>query len=240
MTASTAAGTIMSIGSNNVLDPTIDTYIAVGEVVTLPEFGRQYNEISYKPLATRGVQKFKGSFDDGSLAISVAKDLGNAGQAAVLVARDVDLDYNFKVVANDAVAPNIVTGIAISVATPGLVTDTAHGLPAGTAVKFTVGTVPTGLTLGTTYYICAGATLLVNTYALATSYANAILGTGITTTGSPGAGLTRTTIPASSIQYMKAKVLSFTTKYDNVDAVVMATLNLSIKSGSILEIPHLP
>ena len=239
MGVSTAAGATLSIGTTAAVGST-DTFVAVGEVVGIPEFGRVYNVIKYTPLATRNVQKFKGSYDDGDIAVPLGKNLGDVGQAAMLVARDVDLDYNFQIVANDAVAAAAVTGVAISVATPGLVTDTAHGLPAGTAVKFSVGTVPTGLTLGVTYYVCGGATLLTNTYAVATTYALAIAGTGITTTGSPGAGLTRTTVPSATIMLLKAKVTSFTTKMDNVDSVIMSTASLSIKSGSIVETPHLP
>lgn len=240
MTANTAAGTTISIGTT-ATDPTTDTYLAVGEVTTIPEFGRVYKSITYNPIATRGTKKFKGSYDDGSVAIAMAKSSGDAGQQAVLAARDVDADYNFKIVANDAV-PAAVSTVGISVATPGLVSLTAHGLPAGTAVKFAngAGTLPTGLTAGTTYYVCGGATLLANTFAVATTYANAIAGTGVTTTGSPGVGNTLTTLPSSTTQTFKAKVLSYTTKYDNVDAVVMSTMNLDITSGSIVETPHLP
>ena len=239
MGVSTAAGATLSIGTTAAVGST-DTYTAVGEVVGLPEFGRVYNVVKYTPLATRNVQKFKGSYDDGDIAIPLGKNLGDAGQAAMLVARDVDLDYNFQIVANDAVAVGITTGIAISVATPGIVTAAAHGLPAGTAVKFSVGTVPTGLTLGVTYYVTSGATLLAGSFAVSTTLALALAGTGITTTGSPGSGLTMTTVPSNTVMLLKAKVTSFTTKMDNVDSVIMSTASLSIKSGSIVETVHLP
>ena len=49
--------------------------------------------------------------------------------------------------------PGVVT---ITIASPGVVSWTAHGLTAGTAVKFsTTGALPTGLTAGTTYYVLA-------------------------------------------------------------------------------------
>lgn len=240
MTVSTAAGATLSVGTTAAVGST-DSFTAVGEVVTLPEFGRVYNIIKYLPLSSRGVQKFKGSYDDGDLAVSLGKSLGDAGQAAMLVARDVDADYNFKIVANDAV-PVVTATVGISVAAPGLVTLTAHGFPAGMALQLAAGSgaLPTGLVAATTYYVTSGATLLTNTFALSSSLANALAGTAITTTGSAGVGNTQTTQPSATTQLFKAKVVSFTTVYGGVDAVVMSTCSLSIKSGSIVETVHLP
>jgi hypothetical protein len=86
---STAAGSTLYIGTTASVAST-DSFTAVGEVTEIPEFGRQYNEIKYAPLSSRAVQKFKGSYDDGSVTISMGKDLSDAGQAAMLVARDSD------------------------------------------------------------------------------------------------------------------------------------------------------
>lgn len=240
MAVSTAAGATLSIGTTAAVGST-DTFTPVGEVVTLPEFGRVYNIVKYLPLSSRGVQKFKGSYDDGDLVVSLGKSLNDAGQAAMLTARDVDADYNFQITANDAVAAATST-VGISIATPGLVSLTAHGFPAGTAVKFAngAGTLPTGLTAGTTYYVTSGATLLANTFAVSTTLALALAGTGVTTTGSPGVGNTLTTLPTATTQLFKAKVISFTTIYAGVDSVVMSNCNLTIKSGSIVETVHLP
>lgn len=236
----TAAGTSFLIGTT-LLDPTVDTYTAVGNVSNIPEFGRAYNEVKFSPLGTRGVLKIKGSFDDGSITVECAKDPSDAGQAAVLIARDQDFDFNFKIVANDAVPVVTSPTLTMTVAVPGIVTGyTAHGLPAGTAVKFTGGTPPTGIVIGTTYYVTSGATLLANTFALSSTYALALAGTAITTTGSPGSALVLITIPAATFQLLKAKVLSYTTAYTTIDNVVMAKVALSIKSGSLVETPHLP
>jgi len=44
--------------------------------------------------------------------------------------------------------------VTITIASPGVVTDTAHGMSAGQKIKFTTtGALPTGLTAGTTYYV---------------------------------------------------------------------------------------
>jgi hypothetical protein len=70
------------------------------------------------------------------------------------------------------------TPVTITIASPGLVTDTAHGLSDGQALEFaTSGALPTGLTAATTYYINASACPdPTNKYWVYTSYANAIAG----------------------------------------------------------------
>jgi hypothetical protein len=74
--------------------------------------------------------------------------------------------------------PNIVT---ITIATPGVLTLNVGGLTDGMAViLLTTGSLPTGLTSGTVYYV-GGAS--GSTFKLATTYANAIAGTFITTSG---------------------------------------------------------
>jgi hypothetical protein len=94
--------------------------------------------------------------------------------------------------------------VTISNASPGVVTWNSHGLTAGTPVYFTTtGALPTGLTAATIvggatgtrtlltsptlYYVCAGSTLLTNSFTVATSLANAAAGTGVNTS-SAGSG----------------------------------------------------
>jgi len=72
--------------------------------------------------------------------------------------------------------------VTITIATPAVLTKTAHGLTTGDQVSFdTTGALPTGLVAGTIYYVIfVGA----NTFRVATSLVNANAGTAITTTGS--------------------------------------------------------
>jgi microcystin-dependent protein len=72
--------------------------------------------------------------------------------------------------------------VTISIAAPGVITLNAHGLATGSPIYLTTtGALPAGLSANTIYYaIVTG----VNTFTLATTYANAKAGTGITTTGS--------------------------------------------------------
>jgi len=71
--------------------------------------------------------------------------------------------------------------ITVTIATPGVVTWTGHGLSTGSAVQFTTtGALPTGITAGTTYYAIK---VNANTFQLASSATNAYAGTAITTSG---------------------------------------------------------
>jgi len=73
--------------------------------------------------------------------------------------------------------------VTITIATPGVVTWTGHGLTEGAPVIFsTTGALPTGLTAGTTYYV--GKNVTANTFSVATSVANAAAGTYVATSGS--------------------------------------------------------
>lgn len=235
MGASTAAGAKILIGTTASVAAT-DTFVEIGEVVTIPEFGRSYNEIKHNPLSSRGTQKFKGSYDDGSITISLGKDASDAGQAAVIAALDIDSDYNFKVVANDGVAALSILGVSISAATPGVVTSVAHDLAVNTAVKFTAGagTLPTGIVAGTTYYVKT--VLSADTFSVSATPG----GAAIATTGSPSGTYTMETVPAGTYQLFKAKVMSYTTNIGSLDDIIKASVMLGIKSGSIVETARIP
>lgn len=240
MGVATAAGAKLYIGTTATVGST-DSYTEVGEVASLGEFGRTYAEVTWTPINSRGVQKFKGSYNDGSMAVGLGRDINDAGQAAMKTALDIDADYNFKVVANDDVAVTTAT-VTITIAAPGVVSWAAHGFAAGTAVSFaTTGALPTGLSAATTYYVCDDANLAAGAFALSTTFALAIAGTAITTSSTQSGVHTGTSVPAGSYQLMKAKVMSYTTNFGNgPDNVVQATAGLGIKSGSITEQVHLP
>ena len=84
--------------------------------------------------------------------------------------------------------------VTITIATPGVITWTAHGLVTGSPVVFTTtGALPTGITAGTTYYAITNSTLGINTFQIATSAVNAAAGTAITTSGTQSGVQTGTT-----------------------------------------------
>lgn len=107
MTVNTAAGTRVFIGTvgaaTTQLEFEADSYIEVGEVEDLGEFGDTAEEVTFTALANRRVRKFKGSFNAGTMTIVAGSDPNDAGQAALLAAFAEDFDYNFKVQLNDEI-----------------------------------------------------------------------------------------------------------------------------------------
>ncbi len=128
----------------------------------------------------------------------------DAGQIAMLAAEKTEYNYPFRVDLNDAPVPKSAT-VTISIATPGVITWTGHGLAVNTPVVFsTTGALPTGLTAGTTYYVKT--VLDANTFTVAaTSDGTAIV------TSSPQSGVhTGTTHPVPSKRYFMGLVTAAT------------------------------
>lgn len=97
------AGSLVYIGtSETIASP--DDYLLIGEINDQGSIGRRYSEIIAQAISTRGDRKFKGTYNDGTLTLKVNRDASDVGQAACIVARDSDSDYNFKIVLNDAAA----------------------------------------------------------------------------------------------------------------------------------------
>lgn len=78
------------------------TYLTIGEVTSgLDNLGREYTPIEHKPVDSRAVQVFKGSFTEGGGTISVALDTDDAGQNMAKAAQNSDSDYYFNVEAQN-------------------------------------------------------------------------------------------------------------------------------------------
>ncbi len=104
--AQTAAGTKLFIGTVNVGADDValaaeQNWTEIGEVTNLPEFGKVYTKVEHKPIAKRATFKFKGGFDNGSVALDMARSPSDTGQALCIAALDNDNDFNFKVEFND-------------------------------------------------------------------------------------------------------------------------------------------
>ena len=90
--------------------------------------------------------------------------------------------------------PYVDDTVTISIAAPGVVTYTAHGLAAGTAIQLTTtGALPTGLTASTTYYVKE--VLTANTFTLAAT----VGGNAITTSGSQSGTHTLIVWPGTAV-----------------------------------------
>lgn len=103
MPLNTAAGSKLSIGTTaTATDATTyaaDTYVEVGEIENIGEFGDEVSSATFTALAKRRVRKFKGTYDAGDLTLTVGFDSGDSGQTALNTAlkNEGSADYNFKV-----------------------------------------------------------------------------------------------------------------------------------------------
>lgn len=73
-------------------------WVAIGEVTDGGEHGREYALVTHMPIASRGTQKFKGSFNEGSKTLQLGLDQDDAGQVIAMAALASDNDYSFKVI----------------------------------------------------------------------------------------------------------------------------------------------
>jgi hypothetical protein len=107
MTVRTSAGTTLRVTASapatfnsagyTTLFTTSPVPALVGEVTDLGEFGREYALVTHMPVGSRGTQKFKGSFNEGTITLSLGLDTDDAGQIIMKAASLSDNDYSFMV-----------------------------------------------------------------------------------------------------------------------------------------------
>lgn len=136
--------------------------------------------------------KQKGTRNAGSMQNVFAILASDPGQIALIAAEKTRSNFAFKIEFDDKpVAAS--KAVTITIAAPGVVTWTTHGLVVGDQVKFTTtGALPTGLTAGTTYYVKTTPDADTLTVSATPS------GSAITTTGSQSGTHTGTTVPTGS------------------------------------------
>ena len=74
------------------------TYSTVGEVTDIGEFGREYALVTHNPVGTRATQKYKASYNEGTITLSIGLDTDDAGQILMKAAALSDNNYSFKIV----------------------------------------------------------------------------------------------------------------------------------------------
>lgn len=109
MAVQTSAGT--TIGVSLTLPSTEDTesstgypsltFALIGEVESIGEYGVEYNEVTFTSLGDRKVRKLKGSYNPGTVSLTIALDGSDAGQGDVQTALDQDEDVAFAVTLQD-------------------------------------------------------------------------------------------------------------------------------------------
>jgi len=87
----TSTGTLVSLvaGDPATFDASgygAQTFVLVGEVIDLPEYGPKVQVVESNPLATGVTEKFKGFINYGSQSMGLEFDSTNAGQLVMIAA----------------------------------------------------------------------------------------------------------------------------------------------------------
>lgn len=115
--------------------------------------------------------------------------------------------------------------ITVTIATPAVVSWTAHGLKEGDPVVFTTsGALPTGITAGTTYYVSRSPG--ANSFNISTTVANAAAGTLVATSGSQSG--THTATNGTTIRGTGAG----TTELELKDGIWTNKNSITLKNGA--------
>ena len=110
MTITAATGAKIFIGGvNSTRNPTLqdyqeDSYVEIGEVENMGEFGDQSGDITFTSLSDSRVRKLKGPRDAGTMPLTVGDDMTDEGQTAMVAAEATPFDYKFYVQLNDALS----------------------------------------------------------------------------------------------------------------------------------------
>ena len=128
-------------------------------------------------LVSAGVHSLTNAVSQGSdIYITWTGGAATTGFYEVL-----DADTDTKEVTIDL--PYVASTVTITIAAPGVVTWTGHGLSAGDPIRFTTsGALPTGLAINTTYYVKQ--VLSANTFTVSSSVGGAAITTSGTQSGS--------------------------------------------------------
>lgn len=102
MALGTVAGTTIGISAS--IPATFDeagyealTFTNIGNIEDGGEHGREYAEVTFNPIDTRGTRKYKGSFNEGTKTLSVAYNSDDGGMALLKTALASDADFSFEV-----------------------------------------------------------------------------------------------------------------------------------------------
>ncbi len=73
------------------------TFVNIGEVTDIPDFGREFELIAHKPISSRGTVKKKGGFNEGSIDLKLGLNTDDAGTILLKAAALSDVDYSFEI-----------------------------------------------------------------------------------------------------------------------------------------------
>lgn len=185
-------------------------------------------EIITQNLINRGrTIKVKGTRDAGDFEIQVVPLYNDPGQTLLRAAVEDCYEYAYKVEMGADCLPEAT--VTISIATPGVITWTDHGLVAGQTVVFsTTGALPTGLTADTAYYVLATG-LTDDTFTVSTTAG----GAAVDTTGTQSGVQTATATPAGMTKLFTALAASESLAGGDANTIQMQTTTLAVTSNVV-------
>lgn len=177
------------------------SWTEIKPVTSLPRHSPNQATVSQDVVGSARTQYRKGITSYDELAVAVLPDATDPGQIIAAAAATTCRPYPIKIEGStDCETASVVT---ISQASPGVVTWANHGLAAGTVVTLTTsGTLPTGLSPSTTYYVAASPAPATNTFSLTAMPG----GTAINTTGAGSGTHTATAQPIGETEMFFALV----------------------------------
>lgn len=98
------------------------TFTPVGDVESVSGTNGTYESVSFTPLTTGVVEKFKGAYDGGSLELTMAKDEADTGQVLLQAGYNgaaADTVHSFKITFTDSTilyVQGVITGLENAVA----------------------------------------------------------------------------------------------------------------------------
>lgn len=183
----TAKGTVTAADFAAAEWTEIDGWASAGTIGDTQEVGEQ------ALINENRVRKFKTTLNGGTMENTFVPMSLDPGQIKFKEAIESCQPYQFKIEWGGDCSPESI--VTISVATPGVVTWANHGLVSGQPITFSAdGTLPTGLTAGTVYYVVASG-LTTNAFSVSATpggeaIATTAAGTGAITAVAPPAGMT--------------------------------------------------
>ena len=109
MSVLTSTGTIFGVAA--AAPATVDavgfaalTYLNVGELTEIPEYGPSAEVVTHQPLATGITEKYKGFINNGSMSIQCARDADDAGQALLalgVTGINKNVEHSFRITYQD-------------------------------------------------------------------------------------------------------------------------------------------
>lgn len=169
------------------------TWIEIGGLYNVGELGGEQAINEFELLNEVWTRKAKGGRNGGSMTNVYIPMALDAGQIKYKEAIESCRPYQFKIERGADCTPE--SEVTISVADPGVVTWTAHGLFANQPIVFsTTGTLPAGLTAGTVYYVSATG-LTDDAFSVSATAGGAPIettaaGSGVQTASAPPVGMT--------------------------------------------------